>query len=267
MKNLTFKQLFILILSLSFVVTSCNKDNEDPLPVDTATTGSIDVDIEHVAGDESFQFDKLFINEAGDSLYFNKFKYYLSNFKLVKADGSIVTLDKSEKYFLVDNEVLSSLNLALDSVPTGTYTGLEFTLGLDSITNTLPVSERTGVLDPSNGMYWSWNSGYIFLKAEGLSPQSTVMGGTFTYHIGGFGGYTSATINNIKTVRIVLEAGKTFTLAKNGSKELHVMADVLELFKSPTSFSVKDQGMVMFAPFSTTIADNYVDMFKLDHVH
>lgn len=267
MKNLTFKQLFLLILSLSFVATSCEKDEEEPIPVETNATGTIEIDIEHIAGDESFQFDKLFTNEAGDSLYFNVFKYYVSNFKLVKTDGSTVALDKSQKHFLVDNSVLASLNLELDSVPTGTYTGVEFTLGVDSITNTLPVSERTGVLDPSNGMYWSWNSGYIFLKAEGLSPQSTMPDQSFTYHIGGFGGYSSPTINNIKTVRIELDAAKTFTLAKNGSKELHVMVDALEIFKSPTSFSVKDYGMVMFAPFSTSIANNYVDMFKLDHVH
>ena len=65
----------------------------------------------------------------------------------------------------------------------------------------MDVSQRTGVLDPSGAgadMYWTWNSGYIFFKMEGTSPAATGMGNSFMYHIGGFGGYSAPTINNIK---------------------------------------------------------------------
>lgn len=77
---------------------------------------------------------------------------------------------------------------------------MSFILGVDSLRSTKDLSERTGVLDPTaagGDMYWSWNSGYNSLKMEGTS-RSLPMGGDFMYHIGGFGGYSSATINNIK---------------------------------------------------------------------
>lgn len=28
-----------------------------------------------------------------------------------------------------------------------------------------------GDLDPLNGMYWAWNSGYINMKIEGITPK------------------------------------------------------------------------------------------------
>lgn len=269
MKNyISFSKLFFALLC-AFTVVSCKKDDE-PTPDTTPSVGKIEFDIEHIAGDADFEFDKYFINDAGDSLKFTMFKYFLSNISLVKADGSIVTLANGKYPRLINQEEISSLGFSIDSVPVGTYTGLQFTIGVDSLTNTLPVEQRTGDLDVSGkaaGMYWTWNSGYIFMKVEGTSPQIADAGNVFMYHIGGFGGYSSPAINNIKTVQIKLEEGKTFTLAKGGSKELHIMADILELFKSPTSFSVADNSVIMGGEFSKKIAENYTDMFKLDHVH
>jgi hypothetical protein len=65
------------------------------------------------------------------------------------------------------------------NVPAGTYTGMYLTMGVDSARNVSGAQE--GALDPANGMFWSWTSGYIMIKAEGLSPQGA--GGSFTYHL------------------------------------------------------------------------------------
>ena len=35
-------------------------------------------------------------------------------------------------------------------------------------------------------MFWAWNSGYIFLKMEGISPASNSTGKRLEFHIGGY---------------------------------------------------------------------------------
>lgn len=55
-------------------------------------------------------------------------------------------------------------------------------LGVDSATNVS--GAFGGDLDPTNGMYWTWQSGYINVKVEGRS--SAAPGGVFELHLGGY---------------------------------------------------------------------------------
>ena len=51
--------------------------------------------------------------------------------------------------------------------------------GVDSVTQVL--SSYEGIFDPLEGMYWTWQNGYIAVKMEG-----NYMGEDFVYHLGGF---------------------------------------------------------------------------------
>jgi hypothetical protein len=41
-------------------------------------------------------------------------------------------------------------------------------------------------LDPTKGMYWTWQSGYINLKLEGQSKICPSRNNLFNFHIGGY---------------------------------------------------------------------------------
>jgi hypothetical protein len=41
----------------------------------------------------------------------------------------------------------------------------------------------------------------------------------------------------------------------------------MEMFKTPNAISVATKPVIMVDPASKNIADNYVDMFKIDHIH
>ena len=113
-------------------------------------------------------------------------------------------------------------------------------------------------------MYWGWNSGYIFFKMEGTSPASPE-DGNFMYHIGGFGGYTTPTINNIKTITLDLQPRGVAEVRTTGNANLHLFVDVLKVFNGETVFKIADHPMEMFSDFSTVVADNYSSMFTHDH--
>ncbi len=56
--------------------------------------------------------------------------------------------------------------------------------GIDSIQTIR--TDFTGDLDPVHGMFWTWNSGYINVKIEGISQRSTQRNHIFQMHLGGY---------------------------------------------------------------------------------
>ncbi len=263
MKNLKFILVAILAFATVFSITSCEEEDE-------STPGPLTLHFENRAGSSTLNFGQAYTNEAGESLTFSTFNYYISNIKLKKADGTYYTVPKDSSYFLIDGADNESHEITLNDVPGGDYVGFEFVLGVDSLKSASDIGQRTGVLDPAGaaqGMYWMWNSGYIFVKVEGTSPEVTEADGAFFYHIGGYGGYSSPTINNLKNISLEADNNEKASVSKDAHPEVHIYADVLEVFKSPNSLSVAQTPMVMFSPESTDIANNYADMFSINHIH
>src|SRR5690606_16379169 len=134
----------------------------------------------------------------------------------------------------------------------------------------------TGALDPGgsmadDGMYWAWNSGYIFVKLEGSSSFGNPVNDKFYYHIGLYGGYSFRTPNNTRMVKVKF-GDKAASVTGQKTPEVHLFADVLKFFDGPgTHLSIKEANAVMAAedhwPLTTRIADNYQQMFTFDHMH
>lgn len=258
------KRILFLAIACSVTLLSCKKD--DVPEYNPNVKAPLTVEFDNIVGAADLQLvTGSYTNGTGETFTVSKFKYYISNIVLTKTDGSIYTVPQNESYFLVDESDIDSHEAAL-SVPEGEYKTLAFTIGVDSLRSTMDISLRTGVLDPTldgGDMYWSWNSGYIFLKFEGNSTASAM--GDFAYHIGGFGGYSSSTINNIKNVTLDLTARGVPKVKTGKETNIHLFADLLKLFDGSTNLSIAANPMVMFNPYSVNIASNYAGMFKHDH--
>jgi methanobactin biosynthesis MbnP-like protein len=110
------------------------------------------------------------------------FKFYLSNFLLSKS-GKVIWKEKNS-YHLVDASDTQTLHLAFQIPDSLDFDQLQFNVGIDSITNISGVFG--GDLDPTKGMYWAWNSGYINFKLEGRSPLCPGRNNEFQFHLGGY---------------------------------------------------------------------------------
>ncbi|MBI3236019.1 MAG: hypothetical protein HYZ42_18620 [Bacteroidetes bacterium] len=64
------------------------------------------------------------------------------------------------------------------------YNHVSFVLGIDSVTNVS--GALGGDLDPTTGMYWTWQSGYINVKVEGRSNSCKTRNNEFQFHLGGY---------------------------------------------------------------------------------
>lgn len=183
-----------LIALLSFSVTSCDNDDDDDNIDNAPTTKNVNLKVDFTWGPNYDDFalnTKYFHSAALDTISISLLKLYISNIELIKEDGSSFIIPES--YFLVDAEDPNSHNLTLPNVPSGTYKAVRLMVGVDSLRNVS--GAQTGALSTTNGMFWSWNSGYIFTKAEGFAAKSP-NNQTIIYHLGGFSGDNACNLVN-----------------------------------------------------------------------
>jgi hypothetical protein len=216
-----------------------------------APGGKLAIVFDHYAGNQLLQFDSvIYKNGMGQSYTVTKFKYYVGNIHLKRKSGQGVDFNE---YYLINEEEEESKRIMLEQIPSGEYTGIEFIVGVDSMHNCS--GAQSGVLDPVNAMFWTWNTGYIFLKLEGKSPDSKSPGNIFEYHIGGY----KQPANCIR--KISLDFNKPLSPEK--IKELHIKVDIAEILKAKTIIDFSKLSSVTDFHNATTIADNYMDMFSM----
>ncbi len=135
----------------------------------------------------------------GDSIMLETFKCYISNVVFYKAGGVIFA--ESNSFHLLDASAASAMQFTIAAGSQLNYDEVGFDLGIDSTTNVS--GALGGDLDPTKGMYWSWQSGYINLKLEGRSNRCKTRNNEFQFHLGGYSKQTKA----LAPVRIKIAAG------------------------------------------------------------
>lgn len=265
------KQALLLFTAIILLMASCKKDDATP-PANTDVKATLSIQFDNIMGAKNLQLNTgTYANASGEQFSVNLLKYYISNIKVISQAGKEYVVPQDSSYFLI-SEADGASQFVKVKVPEGEYASMSFVLGVDSLRSTMDISKRTGVLDPSTGMdagmYWGWNSGYIFFKMEGIAavaPKDPSGQHKFRYHIGGFGGYNAATINNIKTITIDLKAGGMPRVRQDREANVHLMVDILKMMNGTTNLSIAKNPTVMFSEFSTNLANNYANMFSHDH--
>lgn len=246
MKNLVFGLFLVLLLG------ACKKDKE-VLPV-TADhdQGNVELIFMPVSGNDNLLMDSVYKSGAGEQFQVTKLKFFVSGIGFASGNSSEEAAKESsgKNIFLVNFASLPNSEKLQFNVKAGEYKGLRFNIGLPRDVNH---ADPTVALPPLNlaqsDMYWSWNSGYIFLLAEGSGPD--VFQNKFHFGIGedkrimpfSFGNVlspkTSFKIEKGKTTRIVLKFdfqkmlvngdGSFYSLANQSSSMVHggYFADVL----------------------------------------
>lgn len=260
------RSFITMAFSATIFLAACKK--EDTLAYNPAVKAPLTIEFDHIVGSSNLQLNTgIYSNALSQNFSVTKLKYYISNVQLTNTAGEIYTVPQNESYFLIDESVPSSVKPVIN-VPEGEYIKLDFILGVDSLRNTMDISQRTGVLDPSVAaadMYWSWNSGYIFFKLEGTSPVITSMGGIFQLHVGGFGGYSTPTINNLKKFSIDLTARGIPKVRAGRTPNIHLFVDVMKAITGSTNIDFTTTNMVHSPSAAVAIRNNYFNMFTHDH--
>jgi len=170
---------------------------------------------------------QLFLDSAGlyqvnsNRIVISKLKFYVGALDIVDHKKGLVKIDSS--YHLVDFANPKSTKFQLDDKEKVLANGLRFELGVDSTTNVS--GAYGGDLDPTLGMYWTWQSGYINFKLEGFYTIENKKK-KFEYHLGGY-------LNPFETVQEI-------QLDKLPSSEIVIVLDIEKFLKSiPTGLPTK----------------------------
>ena len=269
----TFSWLSAWVLASGLLIFSCSFPDEDD-DTDPIETGTIQLQFDNIVGDKDLQLDSTrYMNAAGEDFTVSKLNYYISNIKLIKLDGGVFTVPQDSSYFLIREANKESQKLTIRNVLTGDYTGIEFTVGVDSVRSVMEADSpgRKGILDiytgPTNeeAMYWDWNPGYIFMKLEGSSDSATTANGKYYYHIGFFGGRTERTINNLRTVKLTFPGQKAIVTTSVVSNVL-IQADIQKIFNGQAQLSIKKSPALMFTDSTKYVANNYAGMFNVKEI-
>lgn len=162
------------------------------LQVSAQHTQPVSISFLPVFGEKTVVFhDSLYASQQAGAVKFETLKLYISALCFLK-DGKVVHAENNS-YHLLDASNPSSLSIKLNLPENTVYDQFRFHIGIDSATNA--AGAMPGALDPSNGMYWTWQSGYINLKLEGTCSACPSRNNEFQCHLGGY----QAPLNTLQT--------------------------------------------------------------------
>ena len=171
----------------------------------------------------------------GDTVKCSALKLYLGGFSFLKS-GEVVAQWPLD-YFLVDVSDATSTSFLLPEVPSTEFDEVSFNIGVDS--RLQADGPHGGALDPANGMYWTWQNGYIYAKVEGTISRNSEPAKAFAWHLGGYQGANNAVQRctfpcNRHKVRLTMDWSELFGLIRE-SNDNHIMSPSLNAVRAMES--------------------------------
>lgn len=217
------------------------------LPSFAQTNPQIRLNFQLLFGDSTLQLGENYYKTAqGDSFLIETLRFYISNITLLQ-EGKTVWKEANSAH-LIDAENPKSLSFYLEKPDNISFSQLQFCIGIDSLTNVS--GAMGGDLDPTKGMYWTWQSGYINLKLEGKSNLCTTKNKDFQFHLGGyqipFNGLQKVSFSTPNAQKIAVKVNLlTFLQNIDFAKENHIMspnqAAVLMAQQWAKAFDISDK--------------------------
>lgn len=151
---------FLPLLGL-VIISSCVHDP----PTDPA--GTVNINMNMLWGNSAFEVGEVYTDVLGHHVRVANFKAYLSEIYLTNSAGRDIPISNVE---IIDFASASTISA---EVPPGNYTALKFGLGVPESWNkdvdpsTYENDHPLSAVGGGASMFWTWNTGYIFVKFDG----------------------------------------------------------------------------------------------------
>lgn len=244
----------IWLMIFSYLFASCQKDISTGQ--DNTGNGNLQIHFNAVVDGDKLVLGKSYKNAFAEDYSIKTFKFYIHGIELINSQtNSIYRVDKNEHYLV--NAADSAGSYLQISVAASSYDRISFIIGVDSIRNVS--GAQTGALDPAQGMFWTWSTGYIMAKLEGNSPVAATPNNVIEYHIGGFKGTESV----LRKVVLDFPSSQRVDLKQTKHSVVTISANINSWFSpNPIRISQKPVSMTP-GSLATQIADNYANMFRV----
>lgn len=261
-------KLMIAPLMGAFIMagTSCKKEgctdvdainyDEDAKDDDGSCVypASVQLNFEPMVGSQTFAFNTEY-TVNGRKVMFERAQFYVSSFGFMKGGG----YESLPNAYLLVHPGQTSYQLT-GELAAGTYSGIKFAVGVDSLTNSTvepeswPAGHALSVNNP-NYTYWSWSSGYVFIRLEGKVDTTLAANGTpnypFVFHVG--------TNGMLRTVNL----SKTFTVEDGDNVSFDVHVDYAEMLAGIDLRTENETHTMNDMPTASAVANNATNAFHL----
>lgn len=220
MKNTTLYVPFFIALFL--LISGCEKNK-----------GILEIKLNPTFGNETFDVNKWFVNDAGDSLRFTVFKLYLADIAL-KDDKGKASIAKDIAYFNINQTNPKILSTIGENVKTGSFSKVGFSFGLnDKQNNTDPGSvDCPNPLCSDNDMWWGSTLKYTHIKLEGNYKRAgSGTNGILLYHVG------------LSSNRRSFEFSKNISINEDIKSELIINLDIKTLLGGSNPFDLANENV------------------------
>ncbi len=173
-----------------------------------------------------------------ENLKIDNVQFYISNIVFYKNGRLLET--NIDKHFLINFEYDSTTIIDYKILGDQNFDQMKFSIGIDSSTNMSGV--YGGALDPTQGMYWTWQSGYINVKIEGIASNCPARKNKFQYHLGGY----SFPNNTLQSVSFDVENTEMITI----NVALDNFLNQIDLSKNYEVMSPSAEAVSLAAQFS-----------------
>ncbi len=241
---------FVVLLSVFFM--SCGEDS----PVTPET--KVHLKFIPTYNGQPLSIDSVYTNTFGQQLRVENVQFYLSN--IYAHNGSDSTLLKQAFLFTLLEPQTLSLNVSPQS-----FSSLSFGVGVPSNLNKNVDPSQYANSNPlsvqgSNGMFWYWNTGYIFVKVEGRyeltgTPNAPLME-SYAFHMGDDPLYR---VLNFNTGNV--------SLAEGDARTFHIEVAIDSVFNRPVDpidLSIDNlTHTTSNFPLAERVTNNFVSAFHL----
>lgn len=279
--NFKYLALFLAFIGL---LTSCESDDNASRTSIDGTFGDVELFFDNGVNGDALVLGSSYTNSNGERLTIKRFNYIVSNFALIKEDGREYVYPKNESYFVISEET-QTLRIHLKNVPAGDYKQIKFGIGVDQqrYLEGETAQQEFWNLASTNNMVWTWSTGYRFINFEGTfspvhhthrheagdnHPESGEEG---TYNFQIHQGSNTAT-DNYRTVTLLLPT--TARVRANEMPNIHFITNANVITDGVNKIILHDNlntagtnASIMGGENLIRIAENTLQMFKVDHVH
>lgn len=252
------KKLFLMAVVALYILPGCKKDEDNQPQAAAPTEAELEMHAHLVWGTQMLATTGTLVTPSDDTIQVTSANLYLTDFVLIKEDNSIVQLNQT---VLVKTGVDGGFSLG--SVPIGNYKGFRFSVGSSNM-NTLQPTDFAdghvlGVQIPN--MWWSWGSGYIFVRVDGkvdFNGNGNVdddASNGMELHLG-----LNANVVNLPTQFV----NAPFTVTNDGGT-IHMNIDLKNLFTGldmHTEYMTHSMGAG--ATLAAKLKNNVASMFSLE---
>lgn len=261
---------------MCLIIVSCSKNNDDTDATidkngsDTtlSTKGNVTIHFDNVVGDQDFIVNTKFNKSNEETYQLKDLKYIVSNIRLKDENGKVFMYPKDKNIFIINEangDKAGNISIILDNVDGGVYKQITFGIGIDQERYKLGAKGQGDFLvkAESEGMLWSWATGYKFTLINGQCSYGEKTDENLAIHIGSLG--TTTDMYN----EVTLDFPYTIKVADNREPKVHIYSDISKFFdgSKALNFSEGYNEVHTNAEKMGSMMENLKQIFYVGHVH